>query len=217
MMKAVTYYRVSSKGQGKSGLGLAAQRRSVRAFATENKIKILSEYTEIESGKAITNRPILKQAIAECQANNATLLIATLDRLGRNVAFIATLMETKVRFKAVDFPYADEFMLHILAAFAQLERKMISQRTKVALQAAKRRGVKLGTYAKTLAENRRKEYRIFAKKMKPLIERLLNAGFTTIRELADELNTRKVKTVTGKEAQWHVSTVHKLIKEIEKI
>ena len=214
-MKAVTYYRVSSKGQGASGLGLDAQRKSVRMFAKSNKIKILNEYTEVESGKAVTNRPILKQAIFECQAKNATLLIATLDRLGRNVAFIATLMESKVRFKAVDFPYADEFMLHILAAFAQLERKMISQRTKAALQAAKRRGVKLGTYATTLAETRRKEYVLFAKKMKPTIEKLTDAGFSTIRELADELNRRKLKTVTGKEAKWHVSTVHKLIKQIE--
>lgn len=217
MIKAVTYYRVSSKRQGKSGLGLDAQQKTVREFAKQNKMKIIGEYTEVESGKAATNRPFLKRAIEECKQQNAVLLIATLDRLARNVAFIAALMESEVRFKAVDFPFADEFMLHIRAAFAQLESKMISTRTKLALQAAKRRGVKLGTNAKKLAEQNRKKYLAFAKKMKPKIKRIRNEGCTTIREITDELNSKKIKTVTGKEAQWHLSTVHKLLRIIDTI
>jgi DNA invertase Pin-like site-specific DNA recombinase len=215
MMKAVAYYRVSSKGQGISGLGLEAQRKTVREFAKQNKLKIIGEFTEVESGNRSANRPFLKQSIEECKNKNAVLLIATLDRLARNVAFIAALMESEIKFKAVDFPFADEFMLHIRAAFAQLESKMISTRTKLALQAAKKRGVKLGTNAKKLAELNRKKYLAFAKKMKPKIERIINDGYITVREITEELNRKKIRTVTGKEAQWHLSTVHKLLKQIE--
>lgn len=215
MMKAVAYYRVSSKRQGKSGLGLDAQQKAVREFAKQNKMKIIGEYTEVESGKLSSNRPFLKQAIDECKQHKAVLLIATLDRLARNVAFISALMESEIRFKSVDFPFADEFMLHIRAAFAQLESRMISTRTKQALQAAKRRGVKLGTNAKKLAEQNRKKYLAFAKKMKPTVKKLIDDGYITVREITDELNNKKIKTVTGKKAQWHLSTVHKLLKLIE--
>ena len=142
MADFVAYYRVSTDRQGASGLGLDAQRQAVACQV--NGGQLVAEFTEIESGRRHTNRPQLLAALEECRKRRATLLIARLDRLARNVAFIANLMESGADFIACDMPQANRLTIHILAAVAEHEREMISQRTKAALAAAKARGTKLG-------------------------------------------------------------------------
>src|ERR1700722_4424418 len=141
--KFVAYYRVSTAKQGASGLGLEAQQEAVRSYLNGGHWKMVSEVTEIESGKR-NDRPALAKALALCRVHGATLVIAKLDRLARNVNFISNLMEAGVEFTAVDFPQANRLTIHILAAVAEHEAAMISSRTKAALAAAKARGVKLG-------------------------------------------------------------------------
>ena len=214
MKPAIPYYRVSTVRQGLSGLGLAAQRKAVRDFAKANSLCLLKEFTEVESGSR-NKRPVLQQAIEACKANDAILLIAKLDRLGRNVLFISTLMESKVEFVAVDNPSANKFIVHIMAAFAEHERDLISARTKAALRAAKSRGVELGTNGKyVLSERNRKASKAFAKKMKPIVEKLQVKGFTTVREITAELNRRNVPTYHRQGRKWHLATVHKILKSI---
>ena len=146
MPEFVAYYRVSTERQGESGLGLAAQREAVSRFlgSGRSSISLLAEFTEVESGKRHTNRPELLRAIELSRRQKATLVIAKLDRLARNVHFISGLMETGVEFVAADMPQANRLTIHILAAFAEHEREAISQRTKGALQAARKRGTRLG-------------------------------------------------------------------------
>src|SRR5215471_9744339 len=141
--KFVAYYRVSTARQGRSGLGLEAQQAAVRAHLNGGRWKLVAEITEIETGKR-ADRPKLAEALKLCRIHGATLIIAKLDRLARNVAFISALMESDVEFEAVDFPQANRLTIHIMAAVAEHEAKMISERTKVALAAAKARGTKLG-------------------------------------------------------------------------
>ena len=130
--KFVAYFRVSTDRQGKSGLGLEAQRKSVLDFLDGGRWSLVAEFTEVESGKR-SNRPQLAKALDACRRQKAKLVIAKLDRLSRNLAFIATLMESGVEFVAVDNPHANKLTVHILAAVAQHEREMISERTKAPL------------------------------------------------------------------------------------
>jgi DNA invertase Pin-like site-specific DNA recombinase len=139
----VAYYRVSTDRQGRSGLGLDAQREAVRAHLAGHSGALQAEFCEIESGKR-SDRPQLAAAIAAAKKAKATLIIAKLDRLARNVHFISGLMESGVDFVAADNPHANKLMVHLLAAFAEHEREQISQRTKDALAAAKARGARLG-------------------------------------------------------------------------
>src|SRR4030088_1704163 len=139
----IAYFRVSTDRQGKSGLGLAAQREAVMSYLDGGRWALVDEVTEIESGKR-NDRPELMKALAACKKQKAKLVIAKLDRLSRNLAFIATLMDSGVEFVAVDNPHANKLTIHILAAVAQHEREMIAQRTKEALKAAKARGQRLG-------------------------------------------------------------------------
>ena len=141
--KFVSYLRVSTNKQGKSGLGLDAQREAITQYLNGGNWKLLKEFIEVESGKN-NDRPQLKDALQACKRTGATLLIAKLDRLSRNVAFIANLMESSVEFVACDFPTANRLTIHILSAMAEYEREMISKRTKDALRQAKARGVQLG-------------------------------------------------------------------------
>jgi DNA invertase Pin-like site-specific DNA recombinase len=141
--KFIAYFRVSTDRQGKSGLGLEAQREAVLAYLNGGSWTMVAEFTEIESGKH-ADRPQLAAALAACKKHKAKLVIAKLDRLSRNLAFIATLMDSGVEFVAVDNPHANKLTVQILAAVAQHEREMISQRTRDALQAAKPRGKRLG-------------------------------------------------------------------------
>lgn len=141
-MKFVAYYRVSTKQQGRSGLGLDAQRASVQSYAKDG--TLLSEYTEVESGKR-NDRPELAQAIAHARREGATLIIAKLDRLARSVGFIFALRDAGVRFIACDMPEANTLTIGLLATLAQHERELISERTKAALAAKKERGFVLGS------------------------------------------------------------------------
>lgn len=139
----VTYLRVSTDKQGRSGLGLEAQQAAIDAFVQPDDRLLALPYIEVESGTK-SDRPQLREAMERCRKTGATLLIARLDRLARSVAFISALMETGINFVACDMPNATPFMLHIYAAVAEEEARAISKRTKVALAAAKARGVKLG-------------------------------------------------------------------------
>lgn len=143
-MKYVAYYRVSTKKQGQSGLGLEAQRSAVEKFTSNYSDDILTEFTDIESGKN-DDRPELKKAIEEAKRNNAQLIIAKLDRLSRNAAFIFTLRDSKVDFICADMPTANSVTIGIMAVLAQDERERISQRTKAALFELKKQGKKLGS------------------------------------------------------------------------
>ena len=141
--KFIAYYRVSTDHQGVNGNGMAAQRRAVEDYLNGGRWKLVGEFTEVESGKR-SDRPELEKALTACRKNKAKLVIAKLDRLSRNVHFISGLMERKVDFVACDMPSANAFMINVYAAVAQEERRMISDRTKAGLAAAKARGVKLG-------------------------------------------------------------------------
>jgi len=143
-MKIIAYSRVSTKRQGRSGLGLDGQRAAVEAFAKRSGGKIIAEYVEVESGRR-SDRPELGKALGHARLAKATLVVAKLDRLARNVAFLSTLMESKADFRCCDNEHATPLTLHILAAVAEAEAKAISERTVSALRAAKRRGVALGS------------------------------------------------------------------------
>jgi DNA invertase Pin-like site-specific DNA recombinase len=140
----VAYFRVSTQKQEASGLGLEAQRTAVESYARQNGSLLVNGYTETESGK-IADRPELARALSHCRRSRATLVVAKLDRLARNVAFLSALMDSKVPFVACDNPHANRLTLHILAAVAEAEALAISQRTKAALAAYKARGGKLGS------------------------------------------------------------------------
>jgi DNA invertase Pin-like site-specific DNA recombinase len=165
--------------------------------------ELVGEFTEIESGKH-SDRPELAKAITACRKQRARLVIAKLDRLSRNLAFIATLMESGVEFVAVDNPTANKLTVHILAAVAQHEREMISERTKAALAAAKARGTKLGTpdprgAVKRMVRARKANAKRFAANVLPMIRAVQAMGFTSKAAIAAELNARKVPTARGKE------------------
>ncbi|MGG7666580.1 recombinase family protein [Dyadobacter sp. BHUBP1] len=215
MKKAVAYYRVSIDRQGKSGLGLEAQQMAVQRFTEAQGYDIAAEYTEVESGRK-SKRPQLLAALTQCRKERATLIIAKLDRLGRNVAFISNLMESRVEFKAVDNPHATKVMLHMLAAFAEHEAEQISIRTKEALGAAKRRGVELGKHGHVLGKKNKTAADTFALAMRPIIEELKGQGFTTVRAIRDELNARNVPTYRNDGQKWHIPNVYALLKRISK-
>jgi DNA invertase Pin-like site-specific DNA recombinase len=199
--KFVAYFRVSTDRQGKSGLGLDAQREAVMNYLNGGRWTLVGEFTEIESGKR-ADRPELERALAACKKQKAKLVIAKLDRLSRNLAFIATLMESGVEFVAVDNPHANKLTVHILAAVAQHEREMISERTKAALAAAKKRGQRLGNpnlakAAKLGTAALKANTRRFAANVRPIIEEIMRAGATSHNAIAGKLNERNVRTARG--------------------
>src|SRR3984893_8719245 len=199
--KFIAYFRVSTDRQGKSGLGLDAQREAVMNYLNGGRGELVDEFTEVESGKR-NDRPELEKALAACKRQKAKLVIAKLDRLGRNLAFIAALMECGVEFVAVDNPHANKLMVHILAAVAQHEREMISERTKAALAAAKKRGQRLGNpgIAEAVKLGRaalKANARRFAANVRPIIEEIVRAGATSDNLIAPQLNERNVRTARG--------------------
>lgn len=217
MKKAIAYFRVSTDRQGKSGLGLEAQHQAVHLFAQREGYQVTAEFTEIESGKK-NNRPELMAALLHCKKHKATLIIAKLDRLGRNVAFIANLMESRADFLAVDNPHANRLMVHMLAAFAEHEREQISTRTKAALQAAKRRGVQLGKHGRDVESKKNaKAADQFAQAMRPIIDELKAEGFVSVRAICDELNKRQIKTFRKSGQQWHITSVQRLRRRLSEI
>jgi DNA invertase Pin-like site-specific DNA recombinase len=199
--KFVAYFRVSTDRQGKSGLGLDAQREAVMNYLNGGRWSLVDEFTEVESGKR-SDRPELEKALAACKKLKAKLVIAKLDRLSRNLAFIAALMESGVEFVAVDIPHANKLTIHILAAVAQHEREMISERTRAALAAAKKRGQRLGNpsiaeAAKLGRAALKANARRFAANVRPIIDEIMRAGATSHNAIAAKLNERNVRTARG--------------------
>jgi DNA invertase Pin-like site-specific DNA recombinase len=203
---AIAYIRVSTAKQGKSGLGLEAQRSSLRRFADVESFKIGAEFIEVETGKgadALDRRPKLAAAIAAARKNGCPILVAKLDRLSRNVHFISGLMEHRVPFIVTELGSdVDPFMLHIYAALAEKERKLISERTRAALQACKARGQVLGN--PKLGKARPKAVAAlklnadqFAQSVGPIIAEIVRAGVTSERQIAKALNARGVATARG--------------------
>lgn len=201
----VTYYRVSTEKQGRSGLGLDAQKASVTAFLSPHD-RIVASFTETESGKR-NDRPVLTEAIAHAKAYGATLLIAKLDRLSRNAAFLLKLQDEGVPFVAADMPTANNTVIGILAVIAQAEREAISTRTKAALAQAKARGTKLGNPNgaqairhrgnKEAAQGARDKASAYAAQIAPVLASIHASGFTTPTNIARELNARTVPTARG--------------------
>jgi DNA invertase Pin-like site-specific DNA recombinase len=211
--KFVAYYRVSTDRQGESGLGLEAQQKAVREWLNGGSWQLIGEFTDVETGKS-ADRPELLKAIEACRRNRAKLVIAKLDRLARNLAFTATLMDSGIEFVAVDNPHANKLTIHILAAVAEHEREQISERTRVALQAAKARGAKLGNPRLAEARERASEALRatadrFAVNVMPIIREVQAAGITSANAIAGELNRRGVKSARG--GRWTHVTVGKVL------
>ncbi len=212
-MKYVAYYRVSTDKQARSGLGLEAQTATVESFvAREDGAAILATFQEAETGKR-NDRPELEAALRLCRQKRAMLIIAKLDRLSRNMAFIANLMESRVKFVACDMPEANELTLHIYAAMAQHERKAISKRTKEALAAAKARGTVLGRQdadVASMARVRSAQAAEFRAAIYPTIKRMRDNG-DTLTAIADTLNQMQIKTCNDR--AWYPSTISQLLKK----
>jgi DNA invertase Pin-like site-specific DNA recombinase len=207
----VAYYRVSTQRQGKSGLGLEAQRKAVTAYAASQGLTVAEEFTEVETGKgadALERRPVFAKALAKAKKIKAVIAVAKLDRLSRDVAFIATLMAKKVEFVTADDPTKSPFMLHIKASVAQEERRMIAQRTREALAAAKERGVKLGGMtAGSIRSHEDAKARALA--LKPAIDAIKAAGLTSLRQIAAALTERGFAPAQG--GEWSAMQVKRVL------
>jgi DNA invertase Pin-like site-specific DNA recombinase len=222
----IGYLRVSTKGQGESGLGLQAQRTAVESYARQTGANVVSWYTEVESGK-LADRPDLARALAHAKRSKATLCVAKLDRLARNVAFLSALMDSSVPFVACDNPHANRLTLHILAAVAEAEAKSISERTKAALAAYKARGGKLGgelpqcrnLTPEAVARGRQRSAEARAKAaaeayadLAPLMAELRGKGLT-LQAIADQLNGQGHTTRHGK--PWNAVQVSRVLERAE--
>ena len=211
--KYVAYYRVSTDRQGKSGLGLEAQKAAVAERLNGGRWQLVAEFVEVESGKR-ASRPKLDAAIAACKKHKAKLIVAKLDRLSRNVAFLLKLIDAGVEVLFADLPELNgamgKFVLITMANVAELEAGLISERTKAALKAAKARGVRLGRHgAEVLAPKYRKEAIQRAKQLAPIIREL--RGYSLSR-IAAELNKRKVTTPRG--GRWDHSSVRNVLQRL---
>lgn len=216
MADFVAYYRVSTQRQGATGLGLGAQKTAVQAFVRGVRGQIVGELEEIESG-AHASRPKLNQAIQLAKAKKATLVIAKLDRLARNVHFISQLMESGIEFVAADLPYANKLTIHIIAAVAEYEREMIGKRTKAALQQARARGVVLGnpnasTQAKAASLAAVQKADGFARSMALHMKAASNGGATSYSEIARALNRQAIRT--QRDCEWTATGVANVLKRI---
>lgn len=219
-MKLIAYYRVSTAQQGRSGLGLAAQRQAVQDYARSVGGEVVEEFKEVESGSR-SDRPQLAKALRLSKLTGATLVIAKLDRLSRNAAFLMKLQDERAKFVAADMPNADSTTVGIMAVIAQAEREAISKRTKAALAAAKARGVKLGNPNGAAALKRAgkgneagssaasAKAAAHAAEVLPHVEDLQSEGIVTLAAIAESLNTRGVRTLHGK--TWHKTSVKNLL------
>ena len=213
--KFIAYHRVSTARQGNSGLGLEAQQKAVADYLNGGEWEMLEEYVEVESGKSHKKRPQLASAIASSKKHKATLIIAKLDRLSRNVAFVSALMESGVEFLAVDNPNANKLMVHMLAAFAEHERDQISHRTKVALAAAKARGVQLGKHSAVLSKKNKEHADDWARDIARYVTPLRQTH-KSLRKLTDAMN--KLEIPTPREgSKWHVTSVQRLLGRLDAI
>lgn len=214
----VSYCRVSTQRQGRSGLGLEAQRAAIAAFLATSSGSLIDsgEFVEIETGKR-ADRPELIKALALAKRKRATLIVAKLDRLARNVAFLSALMESGVDFVAVDNPHATRLTIHILAAVAEDEARRISERTKAALAARRARGMPLGSPANLRRGNspapamNRAKANADAERMRPVVESLI-ASASGLRDLARRMNAAGYLTPGGSE--WHPTAVGRMLKRL---
>lgn len=218
----VSYLRVSTQKQGEHGLGIEAQRTAVHDFLKGGNSQLLGELVEVESGRR-RDRPRLAEAIALCRAFNASLVIAKLDRLSRDAAFLLSLRDAGVEFVAADNPHANRLTVGILALVAEQEREAISQRTKAALAAAKARGVQLGAFregrfigrtassedAATARTARSIQAKEKANRIKFIVDRIDPTGLLTLQQLANQLNLEGVPPPSGR-GTWHPQTVKRL-------
>ena len=218
--RLVAYERVSTARQGASGLGLEAQRKVIEDFAASRGAEVLARFTEVESGRK-ADRPELAKALHLAKVTGATLVIAKLDRLSRNAAFLLALRDSGVRFVAVDMPEANDLTVGIMALVAQAEREAISRRTKEALAVAKARGVRLGN--PNGAESLRRAGKggvalraavsanaaAFAADLAPVIADIRVAGHTSLRAIASELTSRGIRTRRG--GKWNVGNLKMLL------
>jgi DNA invertase Pin-like site-specific DNA recombinase len=224
-MKVIAYYRVSTKKQGESGLGLEAQKNTINQFLASSPYELVSEYVEIESGrKTDKRRPQLRAALEQCEREGATLMIAKLDRLTRNVGFLTTLLDRQVPIMALDMPNLQDpamsrFILQLMANVAELERAQISERTKKALAARKARGMSLGS--PTPANGAQAgglvtadQANDFASQVYPVIQELKKFGCATLAKIAQGLSARGIATATGKKA-WSISAVRNVVNRAE--
>jgi DNA invertase Pin-like site-specific DNA recombinase len=224
--KFVCYYRVSTSRQGRSGLGLEAQREAVKTYLNGGNWMIVDEYTEVESGKN-SDRPALEKALAAARLHRASLVVSKVDRLTRSVAFLSRLLEAGVDVRFADLPQIEgatgRFMLQQMVAVAELEAGLISDRTKKALAAAKRRGVKLGgnrgvmpgakmQRASREALQARAEAR--AADIAPVIAELQASGAASLRAIADGLNARKIPTARGN-GEWSAVQVQRVLERLD--
>src|SRR6516225_8624815 len=221
--KHVAYYRVSTARQGRSGLGLEAQKQAVADYLNGGDWKIVGEFVEVESGKKAHNRPQLHKALALCRLHGATLVIAKLDRLARNAHFLLGLKESGVEFVCADMPNANRLTVGIMAMVAEDEAQRISDRTKAALAAAKRRGVKLGgdrgvipnaQSHKASAEALRLRTAARAADLAPIVKELQAAGATSLRAIAAGLNERQIPTSRG-QGEWSAVQVQRVLERID--
>jgi DNA invertase Pin-like site-specific DNA recombinase len=213
----ISYLRVSTARQQQEGHGIDAQRASIERYLNGGGWKVLAEYVEAESGRK-NDRPELLKALDHCEMTGATLLIAKLDRLSRNAAFLLTLQDAGVKFIAVDNPQANELTVSLLAVIAQDEARRISERTKEGLRAAKAKGVKLGSpkgaahlgskYQHLATTALKVKADSFARKLGPLVQEIEAQGHTSLSAIARELNARSIRTSKG--GKWHPSTVRNL-------
>ena len=217
--KFVAYYRVSTERQGRSGLGLEAQRKAVADYLNGGRWTLVAEHTEVESGK-YNDRPELAKALAACRVHHATLVVAKLDRLSRNAVFLLTLRDAGVEITAADMPDANRLTVGIMAMIAEHEREAISARTKAALAAAKARGVKLGNprhldrHARRLGTTTSARVRSAkaaqrASDCASTIAELRAAGASSLRDLAAGLNARGIPSPRG--GQWYAASVDRLL------
>lgn len=215
----VSYLRVSTAQQGRSGLGLDAQRQVIAEYLDRSGGTLIGpEFVEVESGRKAT-RPLLQEAIAHAKKNRAILLVAKLDRLARSVSFVSALQQAGIKFRAADMPEANEFMVHILSAVAEYERKMISERTKAGLAQARQRGTILGNrrlidngYARNWNRRQQATARQAAERLHPVIASLMAQGIRSLTGIAQALNAGGHTTATG--GTFYPQTVKRLISRI---
>ena len=218
MKPLVAYVRVSTNQQGRSGLGIEAQREALSRFAQSDGFDLVAEFVEVETGKgsdALDRRPQLAAALAKARALRCPVAVSKLDRLSRDVHFISGLMTHRVPFVVADLgPDVDPFILHLFAALAEKERALISGRTKSALAAAKAKGIKLGNprieAARRLAvASLQAEANRAASNVLPIIAEIRRSGATTLRAIAEALNARGVPTQRG--GRWHATSVRNVL------
>lgn len=217
--KFVAYYRVSTDRQGQSGLGLQAQQDAVKHYLNGGNWMVVGEFTEIESGtrKQLQNRPMLKSALELCRKQKATLVVAKLDRLARDVQFISELLNSNVRFVCADMPEADRTFLQMMAVFAEYEGRRIGERTKSALSALKAQGIKLGSPHPEIGAAVGLKSIIakadsYADRVGPVVREIVRkTGANSLRDIAEALEARGILTPRGN-TQWHPSQVANLLK-----